>query len=97
MATVTPAPVEYCHACGHVEHRVARGGLGDVGVGDHDRVLHASLWRISSVGPGGSAGGNAAGSITGGAIAIAVGAAITWAASNAAAPNGARDGFGAHQ
>jgi hypothetical protein len=49
-------------------------------------VMQASLWRISSAGPGVPAAGSAPGSITGGAIAIAAGAASTCAASRETAP-----------
>jgi hypothetical protein len=85
MATVTPAPVEYCHAWVTLSIALPGGGWTTSGSAITTGLMHASLWRISWLGPGGPAGGNAAGSITGGAIAKATGAARTWVANSAAA------------
>ena len=87
MATVTPAPVEYCQACSMLSMVLPGSGCATLGSPTTTGVTHALVWRISWGGPGVSSGGSAPGSITGGATASAAGGASTLALSS---PNAAR-------
>jgi hypothetical protein len=88
-ATLTPAPVEYCHACLMSSMALPGGGWPTSGSPMTTGVTHALFCFISSVGPGVSSGGRAEGSITGGAMAHAAVGATRCADSSATAPSAA--------